>query len=582
MRWLHEQRRQRPKERLHISCCGHSLGAALATLLALDVGSTGHDSVELVTWASPRVGDKAFCDAFAKHVSDVARFTCGADVVPRLPPEKLGFEHVCPEMRLDAWVTASKNAFVALTSGTVALAACALGAIFLAAHDIEVHAVNLENCFRDPLAVVRTSDGGWRLTASYSSIALATIYVGTGVDILPTVAGWLFANDKVLKRLDSVQDQLQLQLKALQDSVDSVSGCLLRSLQEQDIKRMIRQLRSEVTALMEGAKLRGEVLDFQRLRVSQHNLLDVGKEIWSARDARSKHGPRMLDLLITSYAAELELLRRASRLEDGVEKHGSRRASRPEDDVEERGRDIDQLVRSILPAIAATMSSGSFSRLDCPALDCLLPQLLIGPVPPLPRDREATDAFWVKVGSSEEQVRRSTSLFWRCKRLVAGDARIVAYLLASPVTEVLKTLNLVNSKIGDEGAAAIAKALRGNKVLTDLNLRLNNIGDKGAAALGKALEVNGVLTNLDLWNNNIGDEGAKALASALRVNAVLKTLDLYANNIRVEGAAAIAQALRGNGVLKSIDLSWNNLGDQGKNAIQDAARERVAVPAPAA
>ena len=62
----------------------------------------------------------------------------------------------------------------------------------------------------------------------------------------------------------------------------------------------------------------------------------------------------------------------------------------------------------------------------------------------------------------------------------------------------------------------------------------------------------------------------------------MKTLDLYANNIRVEGAAAIAQALRGNGVLKSIDLSWNNLGDQGKNAIQDAARERVAVPAPAA
>ena len=566
MKWLDEQRRQRPKERLHISCCGHSLGAALATLLALDLGSIGHDSVELVTWASPRVGDKAFCDAFAKHVHDVARFTCGADVVPRLPPEKLGFEHVCPEMRLDAWVTSAMSVVkAAAAAATAAAAAAAAAGASVSSHNIDVYAINLENCFRDPLAVVRTSDGGWRLTNSYSSIALASIYVGTGVDILPTVAGWLFANDKVLKKLDSVQDQHQLQLKALQDSVDSVSGCLLRSLQEQDIKRMIRQLRSEVNALMEGAKMRGDDLDFQRLRVSQHNLLDVGKEIWSARDARSKHGPLMLDLLITSYSTELELLPRASRLED----------------VEERARQIDQLVRSIFPAIAATMS-GSFSRLECPALDCLLPQLLIGPVPPLPRDREATDAFWEKVGSSEEQVRRSTSLSWRCKRLVAGDARIVAYLLASPVTEVLKTLNLVNNKIGDEGAAAIAKALRGNKVLTDLNLRLNNIGDKGAAALGKALEVNGVLTNLDLWNNNIGDEGATALASALRVNAVLKTLDLYANNIRVEGAAAIAQALRGNGVLKSIDLSWNNLGDQGKNAIQDAARERVAVPAPAA
>ena len=91
---------------------------------------------------------------------------------------------------------------------------------------------------------------------------LALSHVGIGADILPTAAGWLFANEKVLKRLAGVQDKLQLQLKALQDSV------LLRSLQEQDIIVMIRQLRSEVNALMEGAKLRGEDLDFQRLRVS--------------------------------------------------------------------------------------------------------------------------------------------------------------------------------------------------------------------------------------------------------------------------------------------------------------------------
>ena len=46
----------------------------------------------------------------------------------------------------------------------------------------------------------------------------------------------------------------------------------------------------------------------------------------------------------------------------------------------------------------------------------------------------------------------------------------------------------------------------------------------------------GVLTDLVLWDNNIGDEGAKALASALRVNGVLKTLDLRYNEIGDEGA----------------------------------------------
>ena len=129
--WLNEQR-EHPDQRLHISCCGHSLGAALATLLAFDLGFMGRDSVELVTWASPRVGDKAFCDAFAKHVPNVARVTCGADVVPRMPPEALGFEHVCPEMRLDAWVTSAKSVITRE---------------FLSSHGIEAHAINLENCF---------------------------------------------------------------------------------------------------------------------------------------------------------------------------------------------------------------------------------------------------------------------------------------------------------------------------------------------------------------------------------------------------------------------------------------------------
>ena len=50
--------------------------------------------------------------------------------------------------------------------------------------------------------------------------------------------------------------------------------------------------------------------------------------------------------------------------------------------------------------------------------------------------------------------------------------------------------------VAEEGAAAIADALKGNPVLTELWLYDNRIGDAGAIALGNALMFNKVLTKL--------------------------------------------------------------------------------------
>ena len=55
----------------------------------------------------------------------------------------------------------------------------------------------------------------------------------------------------------------------------------------------------------------------------------------------------------------------------------------------------------------------------------------------------------------------------------------------------------------------------------------------------------GVLKSLDVCYNKIGDEGAKALASALRVNGVLKNIDLSYNNLGDEGEKAIHDAVSG-------------------------------------
>jgi triacylglycerol lipase len=74
---------------------GHSLGAALATLLA----STQNPNL-LCTFGSPRVGDSEFA-AVLVGVEN-RRFVDCCDVVPRLPPQLLGYEHVGDPYYIDS------------------------------------------------------------------------------------------------------------------------------------------------------------------------------------------------------------------------------------------------------------------------------------------------------------------------------------------------------------------------------------------------------------------------------------------------------------------------------------------------
>ena len=74
--------------------CGHSLGAALATLAADLYGST-HG---VCTFGSPRVGDRAFANAFGEKFGDRScRYVNNHDVVTHVPPPVLPpwyFRHV--------------------------------------------------------------------------------------------------------------------------------------------------------------------------------------------------------------------------------------------------------------------------------------------------------------------------------------------------------------------------------------------------------------------------------------------------------------------------------------------------------
>jgi hypothetical protein len=70
-----------------VTVLGHSLGAALATICAMDesIAAAAKLPAHVFPIASPRVGDAAFRDAFKGLLPDCIRIVNKPDIVPRLP-----------------------------------------------------------------------------------------------------------------------------------------------------------------------------------------------------------------------------------------------------------------------------------------------------------------------------------------------------------------------------------------------------------------------------------------------------------------------------------------------------------------
>jgi hypothetical protein len=77
-----------------LTICGHSLGAALATLLALDVAAnTIFTNPTVYTYASPRTGDSDFVSTYDQVVKNSFRIAHRIDLVTKLPFPPL-YQHV--------------------------------------------------------------------------------------------------------------------------------------------------------------------------------------------------------------------------------------------------------------------------------------------------------------------------------------------------------------------------------------------------------------------------------------------------------------------------------------------------------
>ncbi|MBE9140937.1 lipase [Nodosilinea sp. LEGE 07088] len=76
---------------------GHSLGAALATVLAMDIAVAVPDlqpQLQVYVYASPRVGNPEFARSYAERLPNSFRITNLADPIPTMPPTKLRAEFV--------------------------------------------------------------------------------------------------------------------------------------------------------------------------------------------------------------------------------------------------------------------------------------------------------------------------------------------------------------------------------------------------------------------------------------------------------------------------------------------------------
>ena len=226
-----------------------------------------------------------------------------------------------------------------------------------------------------------------------------------------------------------------------------------------------------------------------------------------------------------------------------------------------------------------------YNELSCNNIKCVTEGFLVHCKA---SDEEARSLVDVEGGSGTEQSKKTCTL----EHIELTDCNIGS-LEAQHLAQALrvytsvKTLDLSDNPLDDEGAKALAEMLGGNgaessgtvnTTLEHVDLSDCSIGLLGAKHLAQALCVNTSVKTLTLNDNPLGDEGAKALAEMLggngaessgTVNTTLEHVGLSSCSIGPVGAQHLAQALCVNTSVKTLTLSDNPLDDEGAKALAE-------------
>lgn len=133
---------------------------------------------------------------------------------------------------------------------------------------------------------------------------------------------------------------------------------------------------------------------------------------------------------------------------------------------------------------------------------------------------------------------------------VAGLAQLLGARL-----DTLRWLGLRENQLGPEGAALLVE--RAPPALEALHIGANDLGDAGMAALAPLLTR---LVELSCGDNRLRTDAMAAIAGAER----LTTLDIERNLCGPEGARALAGT---RAALHNLDMYYNNIGPEGAEAL---------------
>jgi len=98
---------------IEIYFSGHSLGAAISVLAALEAGISTGLPITCYNFGDPRVGNQAFADYFDKNIQTSWRLVNQHDIVPHLPTLTMGFWHIATEV----WFTNLTHYMICNDSG---------------------------------------------------------------------------------------------------------------------------------------------------------------------------------------------------------------------------------------------------------------------------------------------------------------------------------------------------------------------------------------------------------------------------------------------------------------------------------
>lgn len=197
------------------------------------------------------------------------------------------------------------------------------------------------------------------------------------------------------------------------------------------------------------------------------------------------------------------------------------------------------------------------------------------------RNQVTDDMICNLVESGALDVASLESLNLRFNKIGSRGAKAIASSACFPN---LNWINFKMNQIGDEGAAALAERLHGNSSMRLLNIRrqMPPLTDSTAAAFAVVLRKNNTLEQLRLRQNRIGDVGAAALAKEVsgHVGRLQRTLgfgarfelDLEQNRIKESGAESLLQSLKDIGGSVRVELLLHG------NPVSKASLEKAGAP----